>query len=272
MRITTNLLWSVTFLCVLTLFSSCQKEEAVIASKNQEEFSSQDQHVIGERLVTQVLEDDHNFPIFASDNTAFTEELNVYLTKLVQTVAISVPVVNRNNFAWSVTVIDAPDIHMFTAPGGHFLVYTGLLKALGSEAELIALMAHELKYTDQSKTILSLKNEFGGVAMGDILLGNKVSSIDNMALWLRDLSYSEEEVLEADQYALNIICPYLYDNKGLRNAIMRLDNVAEQTVDWLIRRPGTIKRLELLEDVSPQDCGSNESDFADRYQSIIAKL
>lgn len=271
MRLTTNLLWSVTLLCVLVIFSSCAKEEPIIAAKNQEEFSSQDQNVIGARLVNQVREDDHNFPIFKSDNTAFTEELNVYLTRLLQTVTISVPVVNRNDFQWGITVIDAPDIHLFTAPGGHFFVYTGLLKALDSEAQLIAMMAHELKYTDESKTILSLKDEFGGVAMGDILLGNEVASIDNMALWLRDLSYSEEEVLEADQYALNIICPYLYDNEGLRAAIMQLDNVAEQTVDWLVRRPGTTKRIELLE-IPLQDCGSNESDFAARYRSMIAKL
>lgn len=271
MRLTTNLLWSVTLLCILTIFPSCEKEEPIIAAKNQEEFSSKDQNVIGGRLVEQVREDDHNFPVFSADNTAFTEELNLYLSRLVQTVAISVPVVNRNNFEWGVTIIDAPDIHLFTAPGGHFFVYTGLLKALDSEAQLIALMAHELKYTDESKTILSLKNEFGGVAMGDILLGNDVASIDNMALWLRDLSYSEEEVLEADQYAVNVICPYLYDNEGLRDAIMRLDNVSEQTVDWLVRRPGTDKRVELL-DVPSQDCGSNESDFADRYRTMIAKL
>jgi len=270
MRIITNLLWSLTLLCTLTIFSACEKEEAIIAAKNQEEFSSQDQNMIGARLVTQVKKDDHNFPVFTSDNTAFTEELNVYLGRLLKTVAVSVPVVNRNNFEWSVTVVDAPDIHLFTAPGGHFFIYTGLLKALNSEAQLIALMAHELKYADDSKTILSLKNEFGGVAMGDILLGNEVASVDNMALWLRDLSYTEEEVLEADQYALDIVCPYLYDNEGLRDAIMRLNNVAERTVDWLARRPGTIKRIELLE--VEQDCGSNESDFSDRYQSIIAKL
>jgi len=272
MRITATSLWSMTLLCILSLFSSCQKEAATIAAKNQEEFSSQDQRMIGERMIDQVREDDHNFPIFASDNTAFDEELNVYLTKLLQTVAISVPVVNRNNFDWGVTVIDAPDIHLFTAPGGHFFVYTGLLKALDSEAELIAIMAHELAYADQGKTILSLKNEFGGVVMGDILLGNQVASIDNMALWLRDLSFSEEEVLAADQYALNVVCPYLYDNEGLRSAIMRLDDVAERTVDWLIRRPGTVKRLELLEDAEAQDCGSNESDFAYRYQAIVARL
>jgi len=205
MRITATSLWSMTLLCILSLFSSCQKEAATIAAKNQEEFSSQDQRMIGERMIDQVREDDHNFPIFASDNTAFDEELNVYLTKLLQTVAISVPVVNRNNFDWGVTVIDAPDI-------------------------------------------------------------------DNMALWLRDLSFSEEEVLAADQYALNVVCPYLYDNEGLRSAIMRLDDVAERTVDWLIRRPGTVKRLELLEDAEAQDCGSNESDFAYRYQAIVARL
>lgn len=272
MRITATLLWSMTLICILTLFSSCQEEEAVIAAKNQEEFSSQDQNTIGARLVDQVREDDHNFPVFTSDNTAFNEELTVYLTRLLQTAAISTPVINRNSFDWSVTVIDAPDMHIFTAPGGHFFVYTGLLKALNSEAELLALMAHELKYTDDSKTILSLKNEFGGVAMGDILLGNPVSSIDNMALWLRDLSYSEEEVLEADQYALDVICPYLYDHEGLRSAIMRLDNIPEQTVDWLVRRPGTVKRLEQLSGEPSPGCGSNESDFADRYQAMVAKL
>ena len=160
---------------------------------------------------------------------------------------------------------------MFTAPGGHFFIYTGLLKTLNSEAQLIAMMAHELKYTDNSKAILSLKDEFGGVAMGDILLGNNVGSIDNMALFLRDLSYSEEEVLEADQFSLDVLCPYLYDHQGLRSAIMTLDNVAEQTVDWLIRRPGTEKRLEALE-TDQIDCGSNESDFADRYQDMISKL
>ena len=271
MRLLTSMLWSVTLLCFLAIFTSCEKEEPIIAAKNQEEFSSQDQSIIGSRLVEQVRVDDHNFPIFNAENTAVTDELNDYLNRLLLTVAISVPVTNRNDFDWGVTVIDAPDLHLFTAPGGHFFIYTGLLKTLDSEAQLIAMMAHELKYTDNSKTILSLKDEFGGVAMGDILLGNNVGSIDNMALFLRDLSYSEEEVLEADQFSLDVLCPYLYDNQGLRSAIMNLDNVAEQTVDWLIRRPGTEKRLEALE-TDQIDCGSNESDFADCYQDMISKL
>ena len=271
MRLTTKFLWSLTLLCVLVLFSSCEKEEPIIAAKNQEEFSSKDQLVIGQRLTEQVLEDDHNFPVFNSDNTNFTEDLNNYLSSLVQTVAISAPVTKRNDFDWGVTVIDAPDMHLFTAPGGHFFIYTGLLKALNSEAELIGMLAHELKYADDSKTILSLKDEFGGVAMGDILLGNKVSSIDNMALWLRDLSYNEDDVQEADQFALNVICPYLYDNTGLRSAIMRLDEVSDRTVEWLIRRPGTLKRIETLA-AGMENCGSNESDFADRYQAMMAGL
>ena len=260
-----------TLLCVLVLFSSCEKEEPTITTKNQEEFSSKDQLIIGKRLVEQVLEDDHNFPIFNSDNTGFTEDLNTYLSSLIQTVAISAPVTKRNDFEWGVTVIDAPDMHLFTAPGGHFFIYTGLLKALNSEAELIGMMAHELKYTDDSKTVLSLKDEFGGVAMGDILLGKQVSSIDNMTLWLRDLSYTENEVLEADGFALNVICPYLYDNKGLRSAIMRLDEVSDRTVEWLIRRPGTTKRIEALA-AGLENCGVNEGDFADRYQDMISKL
>jgi len=270
MRLSSTL-WLTAIFCLLFLFTACEKEEPIIAAKNQEEFSAADQQMIGARLTAQVGQDDHNFPLFKSDNPAVEEELTNYMNSLIRTVAISVPVKNRNNFDWKVTIIDREEIHLFSAPGGHFFVYTGLLKALDSEAELIGLLGHELKYVDASKTILSLKNEFGGVAMGDILLGRDVAQIDNMALWLRDLSYSEDEVLEADQFAIDVLCPYLYNNHGLSNAITRLSDVSDRTVEWLEKRPGAIKRLEVLENME-MDCGQNEKYFAERYMQMVAKL
>lgn len=264
-------LWPLAILCALLIFASCEKEEPIIAAKNQEEFSAADQQMIGARLTAQVQKDDHNFPMMGSDNASVREEWTTYLNKMIQTVAISVPVVNRNNFNWSVTIIDSEEMHLFSAPGGHFFVYTGLLKALGSEAELIGLMAHELKYADANKTIQSLKNEFGGVAMGDILLGRDVAQIDNMALWLRDLSYSEEEVMIADEFAVDVLCPYLYNHHGLSNAITRLSDISDRTVDWLEKRPGTIKRLEQLDNMEV-DCGQNEKYFAERYLQMVEKL
>lgn len=43
----------------------------------------------------------------------------------------------------SVKIIDSPEINSFTLPGGFIYVYTGLLHAAGSEAELAGVLAHE---------------------------------------------------------------------------------------------------------------------------------
>lgn len=257
----------------LCLLGACNKEEVPLARINLETFSPEEQTTIGARLQDAVLNDSPNFPLLSLDNAEDQKALEDYVNSLIKTVAITAPVVNRNFYNWNVTIVhDDDERNLFTVPGGHFFVYTGLLRYLESESELLALLAHEMMYIDKDLTIGSLKEEFGGNAMSDLLLGKDVAEIDNMGLWLRDVKYSEVKVIEADAFAIDIICPFLYHKGGLKSVIERVKDNAEANVAWAEKRPSAINRLDEMERILG-DCGHSGGDlFTDRYQSMIAKL
>lgn len=51
---------------------------------------------------------------------------------------------HRPDLVFIFTVIDSPDLNAFALPGGYIYVHRGLLAYLGSEAELAAVLAHEI--------------------------------------------------------------------------------------------------------------------------------
>lgn len=257
--------------CLLAT-TACREEEPNVVRQDLREFSSEQEVTIGHRLVDQIRSDDHNFPVFYSSDPTIQREVEDYLNSLIQTAAITAPVQRRNDYDWKVTLIeDDETIHAFAAPGGHLFVYTGLLKSLGSEAELFSIMAHEIKYMDEGKPIDRLEDEFGGPTMGDLELGHDVTQIGNMTIWLRDIEYSEEDVLTADAYAIDIICPFKYESTALYDAISRLSSIENQEVLWLEKRPLPVNRLAKLEAMD-LNCGLNEDGFEGRFHKMVEKL
>lgn len=51
---------------------------------------------------------------------------------------------HRGQLDYRFTVIDSPDINAFALPGGYIYIHRGLLAYLGSEAELAAVLGHEV--------------------------------------------------------------------------------------------------------------------------------
>lgn len=50
----------------------------------------------------------------------------------------------RAGLPWRFTVLDSPDVNAFALPGGHVYLTRGILAYLNSEAELAAVIAHEI--------------------------------------------------------------------------------------------------------------------------------
>lgn len=272
MRFIPKSILGIGFIFGLCLFVSCGKEDNTpLAHVSQEEFSAEDQRIIGLRLKETILGDTHNFPVMNLEDKEDEEEVKIYFNSLIKTLAITSPVINRNNYEWSVTIIeDDEDKNLFTSPGGHFFIYSGLLKSIETENELMGLLAHELMYTDRDYMIKGLKDAFGGTPLGDVLLYNTVAEIDNMALWLRDASFSESAVLIADSIAVDIMCPFLFDANGMNQFLTRAER-QQMRSSWLEKRPSAPGRIEKIR-ARVQNCGTNEKIYDERYQSIIAKL
>ncbi|HXP87362.1 MAG TPA: M48 family metalloprotease [Bryobacteraceae bacterium] len=104
------------------------------------------------------------------------------------------PNVNRKSIRYHFHVIESPEINAFALPGGQIYVLRGLLDFLQSEAELAAVLGHEISHVDLRHCIeqyqyqLALKN----VGMGE------VGSIAGFAHTLVALGYKQDQELEAD--------------------------------------------------------------------------
>ncbi len=69
------------------------------------------------------------------------EKLQTYVQQVGQRIASNS---HRSNLNYQFTVIDNPDINAFALPGGYIYINRGLLGYLNSEAELAAVLGHEV--------------------------------------------------------------------------------------------------------------------------------
>ena len=94
---------------------------------------SEDREIaLGRRLNPQILEEMGRYP---------DEALQAYVQSVGERLA---RVSDRPGLIYRFTVVDTPDVNAFALPGGYIYVARGLLAYLESEAELAAVLGHEI--------------------------------------------------------------------------------------------------------------------------------
>ena len=116
-------------------------------------------------------------------------------TRYVGAVAASlIPHAHRQDIRFHIHVIRSAQVNAFALPGGHIYVLTGLLDFLQSEAELAAILGHEISHVDLRHCIeryqyqLALRR-FGAPEAGEIA---------GIAHALVAFGYTQDQELEAD--------------------------------------------------------------------------
>lgn len=246
----------------LTLFNACDKTPDKIISINPDELTSEDQVKIGEAFQLALESNTSAFKIL---DKADYPEANAYVEQLFLTMLNTAQVQRRQEFDWSVNIIHDDEVRTaFFLPGGHFYVYTGLLKYLNSESELLGVIGHELYYAHSDLLIERVRQEFGGVMLGDILLENPVAELPEYAAEVPLLGFDETKVIEADSFAIELICPFLYEPSGIKRILERAGE-GEIKPLWLETRSAKFEnRLQSLSAES-SDCGlpgvANEENY-----------
>ena len=72
------------------------------------------------------------------------EVITEYINKVGKSIA---EVSERPNLPWQFVVVDEPRVEAFAFPGGYIYISTGLFSFIDSEAELAAVLAHEVGHT-----------------------------------------------------------------------------------------------------------------------------
>ena len=149
---------------------------------------------------------------------------------------------DRPDLPWTFAVIDTETINAFALPGGSILVSSGLLKRLGSEAELAGVLSHEIAHVVKKHQITAIQSAAKGSlakSIGTEIASDRIGSRGGVAgqmvkpfaldiagnlikdgFFLRPLDRSLE--YEADQLAIVIAARSGYDPYGLVASLQML--------------------------------------------------
>lgn len=256
----------------ITFLTACgPDDEPNVVHIDKAVFSVEDQKIFGNNLQTVFLTSPE---LFKPLNRAVYNEIYSHLESTFQILTQTINVENRDEFDWELTILeDDTKLMAFSAPGGKFFIYTGLLKYLSGEHELVALMAHEMYYADSEEAMEVLLDEFKSVPflLGDIFLGNEIEEAKDVAEYMSEFKYTKEQVALGDMYALQVVCPFQYNPSGLSQFVERSEESIN--VDWISHREGAEDRVNNLKAMQ-SECGDIEYDptFSERYLALVNSL
>ncbi|WDE04020.1 M48 family metalloprotease [Thalassomonas viridans] len=140
------------------------------------------------------------------------EELAAYVDRIGQKVAKNS---HRPDIKYHFTVIDAPDINAFALPGGYIYINRGLLAYLDSEAQLAAVLAHEVGHVtarhvvrqDTARKGAGILSIFSVFTTGSTVIGDVTNLWSTAAV----KGYGREMELEADGFGAEYLFNSGYD-------------------------------------------------------------
>ena len=253
-------------LTVLFIFS-CKPNDENIIHLNKENFTPEEEMKIGLIIKNEIFKDSKDYKILNKDQ--YNKAYN-YVGTLMNMLLNTQTVKLRNTYNWDLTIIHDDNISTaFITPGGHLFIYTGLLKFIKTESELVSIIGHEIYYAEKGFAIKQLKKDYPDLA--DLLLDiDEHRFLKDLTHNIDNISYPSNEVEKADNYAVKLLCPFQYDAFGIKS-ILETAEASQTTIAWLKTKHGTSKRKEKISKEA-QNCGAEESTFADRYKAFKAKM
>ena len=173
----------------------------------------------------------------------------------------------RPNLPWTFRVVDDPSVNAFAIPGGHVYITRGILAHMTNEAELAAVMGHEIghvtaRHTAQQMTQQQLAGL--GLAIGTIASSRiaQYAGQASQALQVLFLKFSRDDENQADQLGIRYSSRANYDSRQMINVMQMLDRVQAQSgsklPEWLATHPDPGNRIQHINAI----LSSTQANFA----------
>lgn len=114
-------------------------------------------------------------------------------------------------------VVDDPQVNAFAVPGGHVVVFTGLLGAARSADEVAGVLAHEAQHVVLRHSLRGLVQSLGLRAAIALLFGDmgSLSGAGELAARLGSLRFGREQETAADVHGLALLRRARIDPAGM---------------------------------------------------------
>ena len=192
-------------------------------------MSENDELALGQQMAAQVAK---QLPLLPSD-----DPLVKYVDKVGQRVAATS---DRPELFYRFHVVDDGTINAFALPGGYIYVHRGLLAHFNSEAELAAVLGHEIGHVTARHAVQRYTQAQAyniGMTAAAILVGipQGVDQLSNLLATAMIMGYGREQELQSDELSLRYLTAAGYD--------------ANATIELL----KTLERLDAIEKKEHQD-------------------
>lgn len=156
----------------------------------------------------------------------------------------------------TVHVTESDAVNAAALPGGHMVIFTGLLAEMTSENELAFVLAHELGHFANRDHLRGLGRALVLMTASTVLLGadNSVNSMIGQGMVLTELSFSRKQESQADEFALEtLFCHYghVADATSFFNKIPE-DGDPGRFGHYFASHPENRRRISHLEDLAQE--------------------
>ena len=154
----------------------------------------------------------------------------------------------RPDLPWSFKVVDDPAVNAFALPGGYIYVTRGIMTHLRSEAELVAVLGHEIGHVTGRHSASQMSKQ--QLAMGGLIVGMAVKpelqrfgELAQQGLGLLFLKFGRDDENEADELGLRYMTREDYDPRemlevfGVLDGVTRAEGGGGRMPDWLSTHP-----------------------------------
>ena len=123
-----------------------QAEQALRLASALIPISDEEEIILGKRVAARVIA---RYGI--DDNAEATYYLNLVATAIAQRS-------DRPDIPYHIAILATDDVNAYACPGGYIFVTRGALKMVRDEAELAAVLAHEISHVTERHIVNALRN------------------------------------------------------------------------------------------------------------------
>lgn len=189
-------------------------------------------------------------------------ELNRYVNLVGSALAASS---GRSELRFRFAVLDSDSVNAWSAPGGYIFVTRGALALMEDEAELAAVLAHEIAHVSERHIVnaLNIRATDSGTGSGlSRLLGAGGSTtrvvlmqaVDQAVEILFARGYRQQDELDADRVATLLLAATGYDPLALKRFLERtrtLDDSVDRAMN--ATHPPSRQRLRHIEQIAGEE-------------------
>lgn len=214
------------------------------------------------------------------ENVKFLEnpKVELYVEALARKLIEHANKDRRIEWKWFV-IDDAETVNAFATPGGRIYIYTGLLLAAETEAEVVGVLGHELGHVVGRHSARQLVAAYGLQTVASMALGQDAGDVAKVTAGLLGkgslMAYGRDMELESDQYGARYASAAGYDPRGLAAFFEKLRAKYGDTgpvLTWISTHPSNTERITKVNELIAAENLRGSEQGVETLKAIQAEL